>query len=122
MIRETALLATSCVLFVSMGLSAAIQETLHFKSKILSCPKCLTFWSVLIFNLLTGTRPVEAVAVSFISAYVALWAALLLDSITIIYNWFYEKITEPQDTDKENGVAATTDNAEGEAGASDEVS
>ena len=122
MIRETALLAISCVLFVSMGLSAAIQETLHFKSKILSCPKCLTFWSVLIFNLLTGTRPVEAVAVSFISAYVALWAALLLDSITIIYNWFYEKITEPQDTDKENGVAATTDNADGEAGASDEVS
>ena len=122
MIRETALLATSCVLFVSMGLSAAIQETLHFKSKILSCPKCLTFWSVLIFNLLTGTRPVEAVAVSFISAYAALWAALLLDSITIIYNWFYEKITEPQDTDKENGVAATTDNADGEAGASDEVS
>ena len=122
MIRETALLAISCVLFVSMGLSAAIQETLHFKSQILSCPKCLTFWSVLIFNLLTGTRPVEAVAVSFISAYVALWAALLLDSITIIYNWFYEKITEPQDTDKENGVAATTDNADGEAGASDEVS
>lgn len=121
MVRETALIALSCVLFVGMGLSGAIQETLHFKSRILSCPKCITFWCVLLYNLIAGARPVEAVAVSFISAYAALWAALLLDSVTIIYNWFYEKITEHQDTE-EDGSADGSDNAEGEAGASDEVS
>lgn len=91
---EAALVAVSCVLFVQMGLSGAIQETLHFKSRILSCPKCLTFWSVLVWNLAHGTQTVVSVAASFILSYAALWVALILDGLTVLYNSLYDAITE----------------------------
>ena len=101
---EAALLAVSCVLFVQMGLSGAIQETLHFKSQILSCPKCLTFWSVLVWNLAHNTPVVMSVAASFILSYAALWAALILDGLTVLYNSLYNAITETTEDTPEDAA------------------
>lgn len=101
---EAALLAVSCVLFVQMGLSGAIQETLHFKSQILSCPKCLTFWSVLVWNLAHNTPAVMSVAASFILSYAALWAALILDGLTVLYNSLYNAITETTEDTPEDAA------------------
>lgn len=79
MIREAALITLICVLFVQMGLSDAIQETLHVRLRIASCPKCLTMWVTLACLLLHGNRILESVAASFISAYAALWLAMAYD-------------------------------------------
>lgn len=97
MIREAALVTISAVLFIQMGLSSAIQENLHFRSRIASCPKCATFWSVLAYLLLTGNALVISVAASFICAYSAQWLALAYDALAVLYNSIYESITETKD-------------------------
>lgn len=119
---EAALLAVSCVLFVQMGLSGAIQETLHFKSQILSCPKCLTFWSVLVWNLAHNTPAVMSVAASFILSYAALWAALILDGLTVLYNSLYNAITETTEDTPEDTEAVEQPQADDAAPGHDEVS
>lgn len=98
MIREAALITTSCVLFIQMGLSGEIQERLGVQSRVLSCPKCMTFWSVLAWMLCARAGLVLSVAASFICAYAALWAALILDGLTALYNHLYDTITKTTDT------------------------
>ena len=98
MILEAALITASCVLFIQMGLSGEIQERVRIRFPLLSCPKCLSFWSVLIWMLCNGAGVIRAVATSFFCAYAALWAALVLDGLSVLYNWLYEQITENNDT------------------------
>lgn len=99
MIREVALIAVSCVLFVQMGLSEAVQEFLHIKVRIVSCPRCLCFWVCLIYGFAHDYGIVQSVATSFIASYAAMWLALLYDSLAILYNYIYEQITNTtQDT------------------------
>ena len=109
MFREVALVTISAVLFVQMGLSSAIQEILHLRSKIASCPKCASFWSVLAYCLLTRQRPIVSVATSFICAYVAQWLALLYDALAVLYNSAYEAITKDAEADTSAGEAPATD-------------
>lgn len=92
MISEAALLAVSCVLFVNMGLSDALQEELGIKSRILSCPKCLTFWSTLAYLAFSKCRIFTAVGASFLFSYAALWLDLGLSALNRIYNEKYEQI------------------------------
>lgn len=94
MIKEAALITLSCTLFVSMGLADAIQETLRIRFRLLSCPKCITFWCSLLWFVLHGLRPLECVAVSFISAYAALWLSLIYDAVAVAYNYLYAKVSE----------------------------
>ena len=112
MVKEVALITISAVLFVQMGLSSAIQATLHFRSKIASCPKCATFWSVLAYCLLTRNEIIESVAASFISAYAAQWLALLYDALALLYNSAYESIT------KTDGASEDAEADTGESSAS----
>ena len=90
--KDAALITISVVLFVQMGLSEAILSTLGVESKILSCPKCLTFWSVLLWSIFHRNALLNCVAASFVSSYTALWLALLHDAIAIKYNDLYGKI------------------------------
>lgn len=98
MLKEASLVTVSCVLFVQMGLSQAIQERMGFRSVVLSCPKCATFWSVLAYSLITGNGILPSVAASFVSSYCALWLSLLYDALAKLYNSCYEAITETDDT------------------------
>ena len=117
MVREAALLTVSCVLFIQMGLSHAIQERIGIRSEILSCPRCCTFWSVLVYMLCSGSGFILSVAVSFLSSYSALWLSLIYDALAKLYNSFYEAITETTDTAPDSETSA--DDAEA---ADDEVS
>lgn len=117
MIKEAALLTVSCVLFIQMGLSHAIQERIGIRSKILSCPRCCTFWSVLVYLLLSGNGFIRSVAASFLLSYSALWLSLIYDALAKLYNSFYEAINETTDTSAD--AEASADDAEA---ANDEVS
>lgn len=103
--QEAALVAVSCVLFVQMGLSGTVQEILHFKSRILSCPKCLTFWVVLAWELTHRVGLVVSIATSFILSYAALWSALILDGLTVLYNSLYDTITQTNTGSSQNAEA-----------------
>lgn len=106
MITEAAFVTLSCVLFIQMGLSREIQERIGFKSEILSCPKCLTFWSVMALMLIKGNGVLYTVAASFIFAYLALWLALLYDVLAKFYNVCYDSITETPDTSTDAETSA----------------
>lgn len=91
-LAEAALLALACTLFVNMGLSDAIQEFLGIKFKILSCVKCFTFWSVLVYLTFRGARLYQVVSASFVFSYLALWLDLGLSALNKIYNESYQQI------------------------------
>lgn len=116
MISDAALVTISCVLFVNMGLSRAIQERIGFRSEILSCPRCCAFWSVLAYLLVTGNGILQSVAASFLSSYSALWLSLVYDALARLYNHCYDAISE---TDASKDATAATDESET---ATDEVS
>jgi hypothetical protein len=97
--KDALLLTLSSVLFVQMGLSEAIQKFVGFRSTLLSCPRCVSFWSVLAWFIFKGYGILPSVATSFISAYSALWLSLLYDAIAVIYNRAYEKVSTGEDTE-----------------------
>lgn len=119
MITEVALITISCVLFIQMGLAEAIQEFLRIKVRIVSCPKCLCFWICLMWNALHEYGLVLSVATSFIASYCALWLSLLYDALALLYNHFYEQITQNPDTSED--AERPESHADIQAG-SDEVS
>ena len=117
------MVTVSCVLFIGMGLSGEIQQRLGFSSKILSCPKCCTFWCALVLLLAGRNKLLPSVAVSFGSSYAAMWLALALDALAVIYNKAYEKITKnpgaAESADPEGSSGSGQDGLE--AGPADEV-
>lgn len=107
MLKDAALVVVSCVLFIQMGLSSAVQEVLKVRLSLLSCPKCLTMWTAMAVLLAHGHGLLESTAVSFLSAYSALWLALLYDALAVAYNKLYEQIS------KTTGSAEDTAPAQG---------
>ena len=94
MFLDALLIIVSCVLIVQMGLIDAIEKIIPYRFKILSCPKCLVFWSSLIWHLATGRGVLLSIGTSFVSSYVALWLVLAYDFMAIVYNKTYEKIEQ----------------------------
>ena len=101
--KEVILITVSCVLFIQMGLSDAIQEFVGLKSKIFSCVKCLSFWTNLSYLVFTKHCLLLSVSISFLASYCALWMALLYDGLASLYNWIYEKLssTEHAESDED---------------------
>ena len=110
MIGKAILILISCVLFIQMGLSAAVQKIFKINIDFLICPKCFTFWVTLITLLIMGYGIIESVSISFISSYLALWLSLLYDYLATLYNQLYEYISKTQDT--ESGTLQSTDKDE----------
>lgn len=91
-----------CVTANHLGLLKAIQTvTKCHELPIVSCPKCLTFWSVLVYELWSvGFSDIPYIlAISFLSSYSAVWLELLEGYIDTLYLKLYDKIyTTPADT------------------------
>ena len=115
MVREAALITISCVLFVQMGLSDAIQDFFRFKSRIASCPKCLSMWANLAYFLVTRHNLVLSVAASFICSYCALWLALAYDAVATLYNYLYDSITKKTDTAENSGEKDSSEASDSDA-------
>lgn len=78
---------------------------------IVSCPKCLTFWSALAYGLWSfGFSNVPLMlAVSFLASYMAIWLELLEGFIDKLYMKLYGKIIT---TDGNNTSASDADNGD----------
>ena len=97
---DIVMLVLSATLVNHLGLIEAIEGVAKMEIPIVNCPKCLSFWSVLIYSLLVGMPPIASVAVSFMCAYAALWLVLLYGYIDTLYNKCYENIyTKDADVD-----------------------
>ena len=89
-----------------LGLIAAIERTVKHRLPIINCPKCMAFWSVLAYGLLTsadnaGDIP-GLVAAAFLAAWAAIWLELAMGFIDQLYLKAYDTVypTEnPTDAD-----------------------
>ena len=100
--------AIVAIVFIStavnhLGLITAIERIIKRKLWIIDCPKCLTCWSVMTYQLVTGCHPLPSLAIALLCSYIALWLNLLMYAIDTFYNRIYGKI---EDYNQEDGAAA----------------
>jgi hypothetical protein len=102
-----------CVTINHMGLVSAIEQTIGRDIPILNCPKCCTFWCVLLYSCGHATTHITMVlAISFLCSYLAIWLELLEAYIDTLYMKCYEKITEG-DSEREAATDADKGNSKG---------
>ena len=85
---------------IHMGLIDAVLKFYGIEDKdipIIRCPKCLTFWAVLLFLVLTRHNVILSLATSFLASYVGIWLDLLLGKMDVWYERFYRQISEGED-------------------------
>lgn len=104
-----------CVTANHLGLVKAIAQVLGVELRIVSCPKCFTFWTVLIYMTFTWHGMLTSLAISFLCAYLAIWVELTEGFIDTIYLWLYEKIypnpendTPAADADRGNSAGTVS--------------
>ena len=96
-IYDLAMLTFSSVTANHLGLIAAAEKILKRSLPVLNCPKCCTFWLVLLSTVLTGWNMVSALATSFLCAYLALWLNLFFAFIDKQFDLLYDKIYSATD-------------------------
>ena len=97
---EVAAIMTSCVMAIHMGLVDAILRVYGMEDKdvpIIRCPKCLTFWAVLLFLVLSGHSVIISLATSFLASYVGIWFDLLLGIMDEWYEDIYNRIPKGEE-------------------------
>ena len=101
---EVVAITFSCVMFIHLGLVDAILSVYGIEDRvpIVTCPKCLTFWSVLCFLTFSGHNIIMSVAIAFLACYVAIWFDLFLGYMDRLYENIYNRISEPNDTEIHN--------------------
>ena len=104
---EVVMITFSCVAANHLGLVPAIEQTLHCRLPIINCPKCFTFWALVIYGIATREPPITIVAASFLFAYLATWLNLLFAIIDYLYNYIYDTLYPAADTTADNSLDTT---------------
>lgn len=102
---DIACIIIACTLANHLGLIIKLEEIIHHRLPIVDCSKCFTFWSSLTFGLYIGTPLVRCLAISFMSAFIAVWLELLLSVI----DYYYIKIYETYNTTDAADTTSATD-------------
>ena len=102
-----------CVTVNHLGLIGAIEETIRHRLPVVNCPKCLTFWMIMVYSFWkTEEHTEEILAISFMASYAAMWLELAEGYIDTLYLKLYEKIfSNEADTpasDADNGNSDST--------------
>lgn len=79
------------VLACHLGLSEAIAKVV---SKVARCPKCLTFWLVLLVLMVSCDNTIVAITLSLLCAYLSNWLGLLLMWLNKTYNKVWERLNK----------------------------
>ena len=88
----TALIVMMCACAAQhMGLSESIARTVL---KVAKCPKCMTFWCVLLALLLLRCNPLVAVVLSLIMSYLSYYFSLALLALSRMYEKIWQRISE----------------------------
>lgn len=88
-----------CVTMNHLGLITAIESVIKNRLPILNCPKCCTFWSVLLYGLIANhfVEIHELLAISFLASYIAIWLELFEGFIDTLFLKLYGKIYNTSD-------------------------
>ena len=94
---DIASIVFTCVTMNHLGLVKAIEENLNRELFVLNCPKCVSFWSCLIYTSFTAHDVIASLAVSFLAGYAAIWFELFEGVIDKIYQMLYDTIYPTED-------------------------
>lgn len=75
-----------------LGLIGAFEKATGLTLWVANCPKCASWWSVMLYMLLLSHDIGTSLAVSFLASYMAIWLELLEGWIDTLYNRLYDKI------------------------------
>lgn len=73
-----------------LGLAKKIAQ---IGSKIMICPKCLSFWATLFVLLAKGCDILSSVGLSLFMAYIANWIVFAYYGAEKLYNKLWESVT-----------------------------
>lgn len=104
-IATAALLTFSFTAANHLGLVSKIEELTGHNLPVINCPRCASFWSILLYCIVASGNVIGAVAMSFFFAYLALWLELAMCVVDYLYKKIYEKIISDSASDK---AAAST--------------
>ena len=89
----------ACTAANHLGLIQAVETVIRRRLLIVSCVKCLTFWSVFVYgiavansSLFTLHYSLTVLAISFLCAWSAIWLDLFMGIIDKLYLKIYGKI------------------------------
>ena len=89
-----------CVLYIHLGMGDTLGRIFHSEAYVFKCVKCITWQSVLAYTIcLSDLNVLACLAISFVSAYVALWFALELSKLAFLaVEWSEENVVagEPE--------------------------
>jgi hypothetical protein len=89
----------SAVAVNHLGLVAAIERTVKHRLPIVNCPKCLAFWTVLAYGMLTGSdTDILDIAAALLAAWAAIWLELFMGFTDQLYLKAYEQIYTAADS------------------------
>lgn len=90
--NDVVMILFSCVAANHLGLVGAVEEVTGFRLAVVNCPRCFSFWSVLIYTVFVTRDAVFSFAASFLAAYLAPWVELLMGITDLIFNRIYDKV------------------------------
>ena len=110
---DIACIVLVCTTANHLGLIGAIKKVTGCnRLYVLDCPKCLTFWCVLVYGLSgdgMAANPsclARLLAISILSAYIAIWLELLESIIDRLYDYIYGKIYSTADSSDDDAAGA----------------
>lgn len=110
MLLDVAAVIISAVLVNYLGLIEAVEKVIRHKLPILDCPRCLTFWSVLLWLVINSTWHIAIiVATSFLASYLANWIELIFGLLDKLYEYIYKKNYPTEAYTKEGDGATYTE-------------
>ena len=83
-----------------LGLISTIEGIIKRKLPVINCPKCLTCWSVMVYQLVANCNPLTSLAIALLCSYLAIWLELLMYAIDTLYNRIYGKIEDYDQEDR----------------------
>lgn len=101
--RNMAAIVLACTALNHLGLIAAVERVIRRSLPVVNCPKCLTFWSALTYQILTGCHPLQALAISLLCSYLAIWLELIMYAIDTLYNRLYGIIEDNNQEIRDEG-------------------
>ena len=110
---DIAALTFAAVAMNHLGLIETIERVTGRRLIVANCPKCLTFWSTLAYQVVTGSDCIAGVAISFACAWLAVWLELGMGYTDQLFDRVYERIyTKTTAAHQTSTRTADTDGAE----------
>ena len=89
MVVTALIVMMTAVVAQHLGLSDAVAKVI---SKILKCPRCLSFWTVLFVLVILGCDLFVAIGLSVLMAYLSIWSGLLLMMLNDLYDRLWQRV------------------------------